>query len=747
MSVTTTINDLLNSANPGDKPQEKIEQTKSITEIIEGNKQEYDAEEKTEFFNKFAIFRLFDNQILDEFIKQSIRENFRSNPKFIPSNDLILTVYSVLKAYCFDNYKHVLLKAPTGSGKTIIAFSVNFCLVNLVNKCSKVCTDANFIYKDIISSVDEKDINQVFTFSDNQIIFKDKIIKKLNEYELIKFDLAQDNDSDVKTYLLTSSKMLQEQIEKDVNERFALDVYYQMLKGVSNYECIPATKTKKEFVSYADRECLGMNLIELNSLPCFPICPYRRQREKASQSQTSVINYHYFLNVLKRPNPFFEKRDLTINDECHLLSEIVLSTFNSTLSSIHINRVLDILNTIIINFQQTVQKHDEEYVKICLKINELLNFFVNPFKEDVRDFKNSYSRIGAYLDDLKDLSVMLTNFIDNTGLVNNTFFKEILQKKLIKTVENIETQIKDLSVFYDKMKDRPDDLLIENEQVTYGYNLPNEYQHFYKYISFNNHNSGVLILYKFNVRDLSESKVSRDNYLTKVNLSLYMSATIPNMDNFATLQLGLTKEEYKAFILPSSFKYENSPIYLCNAGYLNYANFEENIHDVISSVLSLCLDVHPNERGIIHTGTFKINNLIQERVNYLSPDKRIRFLFYENAQEKQNTIKLMVSKANINYIIVGPSLYEGLDLKNDLGRFNILVKVPYSGLSTYIKAKMDRYPSWYKDDALQKIEQAIGRTDRSADDYSKTYLMDSMFSKVIFDLPQYISDRVTKRKK
>ena len=99
---------------------------------------------------------------------------------------------------------------------------------------------------------------------------------------------------------------------------------------------------------------------------------------------------------------------------------------------------------------------------------------------------------------------------------------------------------------------------------------------------------------------------------------------------------------------------------------------------------------------------------------------------------------------NYPFVIIGPSLYEGIDLKDDFGRFNILIKVPYAGLDDYIREKMKRYPFWYKRNTLQKITQAIGRTNRSVNDYSKVYLLDNCFEMLIWELPDYIINRLQK---
>jgi len=96
--------------------------------------------------------------------------------------------------------------------------------------------------------------------------------------------------------------------------------------------------------------------------------------------------------------------------------------------------------------------------------------------------------------------------------------------------------------------------------------------------------------------------------------------------------------------------------------------------------------------------------------------------------------------------LVGPSLYEGLDLKDDEGRFNIVIKAPYLAMSEYAKKKMKRYPDWYYNNCLQKLEQAIGRTNRHKDDWSVVYLLDNSLKKLVLSLNKTFIDRLQYKK-
>ena len=78
-------------------------------------------------------------------------------------------------------------------------------------------------------------------------------------------------------------------------------------------------------------------------------------------------------------------------------------------------------------------------------------------------------------------------------------------------------------------------------------------------------------------------------------------------------------------------------------------------------------------------------------------------------------------------MLISPSVHTGLDLKGELSRFQILVKVPYPSLGDrWIRKKQTLDGGkWYRWQTVLKTVQAYGRSVRSKDDWAKTYLLDS----------------------
>jgi ATP-dependent DNA helicase DinG len=79
-------------------------------------------------------------------------------------------------------------------------------------------------------------------------------------------------------------------------------------------------------------------------------------------------------------------------------------------------------------------------------------------------------------------------------------------------------------------------------------------------------------------------------------------------------------------------------------------------------------------------------------------------------------------------VLISPSLHTGLDLKDELSRFQIITKVRYPNKSDrWTNAKRNKDTEWYYWQTALKLIQAYGRSVRSKDDWAKTYILDSAF--------------------
>ena len=210
---------------------------------------------------------------------------------------------------------------------------------------------------------------------------------------------------------------------------------------------------------------------------------------------------------------------------------------------------------------------------------------------------------------------------------------------------------------------------------------------------------------------------------------LLMSATFPTKDVLAEL-LGLYSADIDIIEMPSTFPVENRKVLLCYTANLK-SNGKDGIDpnemsNILKKVQQL-LGKHPHEKGIIHTVNWKINDAIMS----IGDDR----LITHDALNKHDQLSRFMS-SDRPLVFVSPSSARGIDLKDDLGRFSIIVKAPYPNLadklvSTRLYSKSGVGANWYASITAQEIVQMAGRCVRHDQDYATTYILDTLACNMI----------------
>jgi Rad3-related DNA helicase len=205
---------------------------------------------------------------------------------------------------------------------------------------------------------------------------------------------------------------------------------------------------------------------------------------------------------------------------------------------------------------------------------------------------------------------------------------------------------------------------------------------------------------------------------------LMMSATILSKPIFART-LGIKDEEVASFTMPSVFHKDSRPIYYRPAGSMSFKNKSETLPKLVKSIEDIC-DFHENDKGIIHTHTFDIAYAI---INGCRQEIRDRFIFQKSSEFNNNKYAMInKQKESNNSIILAPAMHEGLDLSDDLGRFQVICKVPYpSKGDPQIAKRIEDSPAYYDWRAMTKLIQSAGRICRHDADHGVTYVVDSDF--------------------
>lgn len=215
-----------------------------------------------------------------------------------------------------------------------------------------------------------------------------------------------------------------------------------------------------------------------------------------------------------------------------------------------------------------------------------------------------------------------------------------------------------------------------------------------------------------------------------------MSATIIDHKKFAD-SLGIDK--YSHIEEKSNFNPDLSPIYISKTNSINYNNKNTVLPKIAKQINELC-ETFKTEKGIIHTQSMDITNILKK---YL---KGSRFLFRNEITSNDELLNKHYNSKEPT-ILVSPSLSYGVDLRDDLARFCIIVKLPYLPLGNRrIKQLFDKDKQWYENQMLNTLVQMCGRATRSKQDYSTTYILDGNIFKVIprvvNKLPSHFVDRI-----
>jgi len=229
------------------------------------------------------------------------------------------------------------------------------------------------------------------------------------------------------------------------------------------------------------------------------------------------------------------------------------------------------------------------------------------------------------------------------------------------------------------------------------------------------------------------------------NRFLFMSSTILNKTSFC-YDLGIDPDEAAFLSLESDFPVENRPVYYMPVMKMNASwNKPEQATDrknMIKRIIEL-LDIHKNESGILHTANYQVAMwLVKELAGNIE-----QVIYHHNPDDDVNR-KTAISgfvESSSPTILISPSCTEGLDLKDDLSRFAIIVKTPFGYLGDqWIKRRMEMSNEWYRRRAMTDIIQGGGRIVRSAEDEGTVYILDGSFgylySQSMGMIPQWWKD-------
>lgn len=212
----------------------------------------------------------------------------------------------------------------------------------------------------------------------------------------------------------------------------------------------------------------------------------------------------------------------------------------------------------------------------------------------------------------------------------------------------------------------------------------------------------------------------------KVRKLVLMSATISKED---IRQLGLDSRRVSFITAASPIPIDRRPIIAQKIATVNHIMSAVAFPKIASYVNDILAPRHEGQKGILHT-TYGSLPILRQTL------KGDRYIFHNKENKMKKYKQFLESPPEQGKVLVACGLYEGIDLKGDLGRWQAVLKVPWPSLADpAIKIKMESEPSFYRWSALKDIMQASGRICRGPDDYGVTYVLDGSFDK-LFNMSQ-----------
>jgi len=239
---------------------------------------------------------------------------------------------------------------------------------------------------------------------------------------------------------------------------------------------------------------------------------------------------------------------------------------------------------------------------------------------------------------------------------------------------------------------------------------------------------------------------------------IFLSATLGTKKEFCK-ELGIEEDECFFMETDSPFKPELSPIIVMPSIKLSKDVYDKNVKKV-GGLVDEIMNQHPNDRGIIHAVTYDLQKHI---FNGVSPKNQKRLLCrdmdvltnalkganqYPKKYKNDELIDLHETEGSkYGSVLLSPSMMEGVDLYDDLARFQVIIKLPWANLGDVrVKIKSQLDGDWYANKMWLSILQASGRATRHETDESVTYILDQNF-KYFYDqwkhkLPEWFKRRL-----
>jgi len=239
------------------------------------------------------------------------------------------------------------------------------------------------------------------------------------------------------------------------------------------------------------------------------------------------------------------------------------------------------------------------------------------------------------------------------------------------------------------------------------------------------------------IKPLTARLFADELLFSKAQKVLITSATILDFETFMR-NLGIRPSDATTLATPSEFPVENRPMFYSPVGNMRQKDIDTTLPKMAPAIEQL-LTRYFKHKGICHTHSYKINRFVTQYLQ--STPQASRVVTHDSTKGSRDRALDRHFSSKEPTVLFSPSMSEGLDLTDDLSRFQIITKVPFPPLTPYIKARMRRDPDWYQWQTSLHLVQGTGRSNRHKDDRAHTHILDAGFADFITQnnrrLPDY----------
>lgn len=528
---------------------------------------------------------------------------------FKPRDNQPEAIDSILRAFIVDEKRDVVIAAPTGSGKSIIAAIVAEALPGLIAE-----------YLPNLAPVPQ---------TVSQILMGTNVL--VHQY----WDTF-DGHEDV-----------------------------LLLKGAANYDCAVFDATAEACAFSVMKD--DPELTDLTA-KCHR-CEFRHSRNGMNKTKHVITNFSYHF-VERLYSQHFNARILTVYDEAHTLNDAFVEH-----CAIHLS-------------EKKMNLYAEE-VADTIRIGNASHFHL--FKKVAEHLKNGKLNESTYMS-------YLTELIETYEQISEIYKKEADYALKSRSLANYK-KLSGLSRKYKGLGCKIDDFII------YAFDHVVDY----------NKETFELTIKPIFALDMFDK-------LRNSTFNLFMSATID--EQYITRTLSLDKSKTKFIKLPPVFNPNNKKIIFLNPLHLSAATLKEKkTLDALLGNIEFIAKKHKHENGIVLAPSFALVEMMADK---LRKDVKGLRVFEHKRGEKVVEILEQFKNCTTPAVLISPSIYEGVDLADDLTRWNVIVKAPFPSLGDKrIKRIMEAYPDVFECMIIHKLVQGAGRGVRNINDYATTYIIDT----------------------